>query len=390
MKVLTGLDRILADGLSLPGKGRYGLLCNHATVSSDLTPAVEALVAAGSGKLDRIFAPQHGFAGEKQDNMVESGHGSHSATGVPIVSLYGAVREPTDEMLANLDAILIDVPDVGTRVYTFLITAWYLVVAAARNNVPVWILDRPNPIGGMLTDGPVLEAGQRSFVGQIPVPLQHGLTTAEYLRFGLAATEHDVSLEVIPTLGWTREMMFDETGLPWVFPSPNLPTLDTALVYPGGVALEGTNLSEGRGTTRPFELFGAPWLNPNAVARTARGPGLDGCTLRNVAFEPTFHKFVKETVRGFQIHVTDRRRFRPVLAFATLFSAIRRCHADDFGWRESRYEYESERPAIDLIFGAPRIRAAIDAGAGAEELAELWRGDIDRFRAAREEHLLYR
>ncbi|MEZ4653510.1 MAG: DUF1343 domain-containing protein [Candidatus Eisenbacteria bacterium] len=391
--VRTGLDIVLERGLRLPGKGRAGLLCNHATVDPSLRGAPELLAQTRGIILDRLFSPQHGFAAEKQDNMVESGHDVHGPTGLPIWSLYGDVREPLPEMLEGLDAILIDVPDVGTRVYTFLVTALYLLREAGRRGIPVWILDRPNPIGGNLCDGPLLAPAFTSFVGYAPVPLQHGLTAGEYCRFGMRALRLPAELHVVAVEGWRRDRLFDATGLPWVMPSPNMPTLETALVFPGGVMLEGTNLSEGRGTTRPFELFGAPWVNPGRVRRRVatwaeHEPALRGFHLRIAGFEPTFHKFRGQMVRGFQLHVTDRSAFRPVLAYLAVFCALRAEHPE-FAWREPPYEYETERSPIDLILGTDRVRIALDDGATPSDLLALWRDDLARFEADRRADLLY-
>ncbi len=384
----TGLDRIRTGGLSLPGRGRCALVCNTASVDSDLRPAPEILHGLESIQLDRLFSPQHGFSGEKQDNMIESDHSVHEPTGLPIWSLYGEVREPTAEMMADLDAVLFDVPDVGTRVYTFLITLLHVMQAAARANVAVVVLDRPNPIGPRI-DGPILESQFRSFVGLAPVPLQHGLTAGEYARFGRAALGIDVDLHVIEVEGWRRTEFFDETGLPWVLPSPNMPTLETALVYPGGVMLEGTNLSEGRGTTRPFELFGAPWIDCREVVQEIDDESLRGCALRPVAFEPTFHKFTGQVVHGFQIHILNRNIFRPIRTYAAIFSAIRQVHGKDFAWREPPYEYEHEKLPIDLIAGTARMREVIDHGMPMDLVSQEWNRATSDFWEDVQPSLLY-
>lgn len=387
--IRTGLDRVVDEGLALPGRGRAAVLCNNATLTRDFRGTPEALLGVRGVHLDRILAPQHGFAGEKQDNMVESGHGTHPGTGIPIWSLYGETREPTPEMLRDLDAVIIDVQDVGTRVYTFLISALYLLRAADRAGVPVWVLDRPNPIDGVTLEGPVLEPAMESFVGCIPVPLRHGLTAGEYCLMGRDLLGLSLEVQVIRAEGWTRHLYFDETDLPWALPSPNLPTVDTAVVYPGGVMLEGTNLSEGRGTTRPFELFGAPWMRPRDVAAVVRRWALPGAVLRDVAFQPTFHKFAGDTVRGFQVHVTDRRQFRAVTQYAALFAAIRAVHRDEFAWRQPPYEYERERMPIDLIAGTRRLREAIDEGAEPHDLEAGWALELREFADRRRPYLLY-
>jgi len=409
--MLTGLDRVLRDGLVLPGEGRIGVLCNATTVASDWTPTADALAHLRDVRLERIFSPQHGFAAEKQDNMIASADGVHARLGVPIVSLYGERREPAPGAFDGLDALVIDIQDVGTRVYTFLVTALHILRAAKAHGTPVVVLDRPNPIGGAV-EGPVLEDAFRSFVGIVDVPLRHGLTAAEYclygaMRLGLldeteaaltaartrAGVEDEEWLRIVPLEGWKRTYYADDASLPWMMPSPNMPTLDTAIVYPGQVVLEATNLSEGRGTTRPFELFGAPYLDPakiaGALARggaphaagaavagaggTAAGSGaLAGALLREVAYEPTFHKFAGALVRGFQLHVLDRELFRPVYFTTALLRAVRDAHPAEFTWREPPYEYEWTRMPADLVYGNAAVREALDAGATAEEIARGW------------------
>ncbi|MBD3162335.1 MAG: DUF1343 domain-containing protein [Candidatus Eisenbacteria bacterium] len=411
--VRTGLDRLSDPGFRPPGTGRIGLLCNATTVDARWRPTAEAIHALPGIRLERIFSPQHGFAAEKQDNMIESRHGSHPSLGIPIVSLYGERRTPTPDQLEGLDAILIDLPDVGTRVYTFLVTALLLLRAAHAQGIPVAVLDRPNPIGGAV-EGPVLDDAFRSFVGIVDVPLRHGLTAGEYCLYGsfrlglideaeaersAAAARRDAPftrwLSVVRAAGWSRADMFDATGLPWTPPSPNMPALETALVYPGQVALEGTNLSEGRGTTRPFELCGAPFLDP-PVLRTAleasqeRGEtAIDGAILREVAFEPTFHKFAGETIRGFQIHVVDRARFRPVRCTTALLSAIRRLYPDRLVWRPPPYEYEQDRMPIDLIYGTDSVRHGLDSGADWREIEGTWQEGRRAYRERVRPHLLY-
>lgn len=388
--VLTGLEVALRDGLSLPGQGRVALLCNNAVTDAALRPTVDRVHAwphrersgAPSLTLDRLFSPQHGFDGEKQDNMIESADGMHRRTGLPILSLYGDVRKPPPASLDGLDAVLIDLPDVGTRVYTFLSTAVYMLRAAAERGLPVIVLDRPNPIGDV-SEGPLLDPAFESFVGVLPVPLRHGLTIGEYCRFAKECERLDLDLSVVPMEGYRAASYFDETGLPWVLPSPNMPTLDTAVVYPGGVALEGVNLSEGRGTTRPFELWGAPWIDPRSVRleieRESAAARLTGFALREAAFEPTFHKFRGETVQGFQVHIEDRRAFRSVSAWVAFFVAVRRVHPDLFAWRRPPYEYEHEREPIDLIFGTDLVRRQIDGGASTAEIVAAWEEPLRRF-----------
>lgn len=402
--VLTGLDRVLAGGLTVPGQGRIGLLCNAHTVSQSWQPSAEALATLRGVRLERILSPQHGFAAEKQDNMVESADGVHPALGVPILSLYGERREPTPAQLAGLDALVVDLQDVGTRVYTFVNTALLCLRPAAAAGVPVIILDRPNPIGGA-REGPVLEGGFSSFVGLLDVPLRHGLTLGELCLYGAARMDLPDAgsgfLRVVELAGWKGRPYFDHTGLPWVPLSPNMPSLETALVYPGQVALEGTNVSEGRGTTRPFELCGAAYVNPAAVrsvlrswgylaaAQGAPGTVLAGTLWREVAFEPTFHKDAGELVRGFFLHVLDRAAYRPVAATLALLAAIRHCHGDRFGWARPPYEYDHDRLPIDLIYGTDTVRQAIEAGAPPEDIAEGWTAPVDAFAERAQPYRLY-
>ncbi len=416
-RIASGLDRVLAEGLKLPGRGRVAVLCNATTVSSSWVPTADGLGRVHGIEVVRLLSPQHGFASEKQDNMVESPDAIHPRLKVPIVSLYSQTREPGPEALAGLDAVLIDLQDVGTRVYTFAVTALLTIRSAARAGVQIVVLDRPNPIGGEV-EGPTLAPGYHSFVGLVDVPLRHGLTIGELCLYGamrLGVLDGSVAarlpkrplpkdldlgpLRVVTLAGWRRAFHLDETGLPWTVPSPNLPRLDSAVVYPGQVALEGTNLSEGRGTSRPFEFFGAPYLTPEAVAAelvrrgAARLPGagyagallgaggtaLDGVVLREIHYEPTFQKHAGRLVRGFHLHVTDRRRYRPVRAVVTLLAAIRRTHPEAFAWREPPYEYEWDRLAIDLIFGTDTVRTALDAGASPDEVAASWEADLRAF-----------
>ncbi len=420
--VLTGLDRVLQEGVRLPGQGRFGLLCNASTLSRQWIPTAEALHDLAGGRLARIFSPQHGFMAEKQDNMIESADTVHPLLHVPIVSLYGRRRDPAPGTLADLDALLIDIQDVGTRVYTFLNTALLCLQRAAEAGLPVIVLDRPNPLGSR-REGPVLTAGFTSFVGLLDIPLRHGLTAGELCRYGAwrlgLPGRGSGFLDVVPLSGWSpspegTHSYHDQTGLPWVSPSPNMPTLESAIVYPGQVALEGTNLSEGRGTTRPFEYCGAAYVDPAAVRDTLRNWGclagesrpassgprstawgregsvLDGLMLREIAYEPTFHKDAGESVRGFQLHVMDRNRYRPVAASVALIAAIRACHAEAFAWAEPPYEYEHDRLPIDLIFGTDEVRRAIEEGLAPDAIAGRWTGSVEAFEKRVGPHLLYR
>ncbi len=390
-QVRTGLDRILQDGLPAPGRGRVALLCNATSVSSDWVPTADAVSGIPGLRLKRIFSPQHGFASEKQDNMIASADGVHPHLGVPILSLYGEKREPAPADLEGLDLVLIDLPDVGCRVYTFLVTASHVIHVAAGLGLPVVILDRPNPIGGDL-DGPVLEEGFESFVGLTDVPLRHGLTAGEFCLYAARKRGDVDTVSVIAAEGWRRDQYADEIGLPWTMPSPNLPTLDTAIVYPGQVIWEGTRLSEGRGTTRPFEIFGAPFLDPARVQSILEGRAghlSAGLRLREVAFEPTFHKHAGHLCRGFFMHVLDRRTYRPVAAAVSLLWAIHEAHPDEPLWRPPPYEYEAIRAPIDLLFGTDRVRRAIEEGAEPNEIISSWDADLAAYRERRVPALVY-
>jgi uncharacterized protein YbbC (DUF1343 family) len=385
-----GLDRLLdgPDQRLIAGQ-RVGLVCNPASIDARFRHAVDRLAAASDWTLGAIFGPQHGFRSDLQENMIESPHAADDKRRVPIYSLYSETREPTREMVADLDVLVVDLQDVGTRIYTYIYTMANCLRAARRHGIRVVVCDRPNPIGGDQIEGATLDPAYASFVGQFPIPMRHGMTIGELARlfndhFGLAA-----AVDVVPMEGWQRSMYFDDTGLPWVLPSPNIPTLDTAIVYPGAVLFEGTTISEGRGTTRPFELIGAPWIDGERLADEMNAKRLPGAQFRPIVFEPTFHKHAKETCGGCQVHVTDRRSFAPVRAGVELIAALRRQAPDRFAWRNPPYEYEHDKWPIDILYGSDRLRTTIDAGGDPGVLAAEWRRDEDAFRALRQPFLLY-
>jgi uncharacterized protein YbbC (DUF1343 family) len=384
--VTLGSEVLFDKGL-LAGR-TVGLVSNPASIDASFCHVVERAERAGV-RIGALFGPQHGFRSDLQENMIESPHGSDARRRIPVFSLYSETREPTAEMLAGLDALVIDLQDVGTRIYTYIYTMANCLRAARRHGLPVVVCDRPNPIGGVAVEGPMLEPGFESFVGQYPIPMRHGLTVGEAARlfndqFGIGA-----KLEVVAMQGWQRRQWFDQTGLPWVMPSPNLPTLESAVVYPGTVLFEGTNVSEGRGTTRPFELVGAPWVDAEPFAAAMNARRLPGVHFRPAVFEPTFHKHAGVSCGGCQIHVTDREAFQPVAAGVALLEAFRETDPQAFAWREPPYEYEAVKPPIDILSGSSRLREVLDGAGRAADLAEAWPDALQDFQAIRGRVLLY-
>ncbi len=384
----TGLDRLLAGhGPPLQGSA-LGLISHPASVTRDLVPAADALIGARFD-LRALFGPQHGALGEKQDNMIESDHFTDVRTGLPVYSLYSETRKPRPEMLDGLDAVLFDLQDVGVKVYTFVWTMALAMEACGEAGVRFIVLDRPNPIGGTIREGPVLKSGFESFVGLHPLPLRHGLTLGEVALWLRGVRGIDCELDVVPCAGWRRDAWWDETGLPWVLPSPNLPTLDSCTVYPGMVLVEGTNLSEGRGTTRPFELFGAPYLDAHQLTEALNAFELAGIRFRPCTFEPTFQKHAGQVCRGAQMHVTDRLALRSVEATVAVLAEVRRQAPDDFAWIPPPYEYEHEKMPIDILWGGDGLRLGIEAGASAAEIMARTHAEAALFEADARAHLLY-
>jgi uncharacterized protein YbbC (DUF1343 family) len=385
--VTLGSQRLLASS-ALDGV-RVGLVCNPASVDHGLHHIADQLASHGRARLAALFGPQHGFRSDVQDNMIETRHAHDETRRVPVYSLYSEVREPTAEMLRDLDVLVIDLQDVGVRIYTYIYTMANCLKAARRHGLKVIVCDRPNPIGGLQVEGPVLVPGFESFVGMYPIPMRHGLTIGEIARlfneeFGIGA-----DLEVIAMEGWRREMYWDDTDLTWIISSPNIPTFDTTTVYPGGVLFEGTNVSEGRGTTRPFELIGAPWVVAERFAEAMNRRDLPGVYFRPAVFEPTFQKHAGKACAGVQIHARDRRTFRPVEAGVALIEAFRASDPNQFRWKDPPYEYEYEKMPIDCLAGSATLRDQIDAGVPAHEIAAGWKEPVDEFLKIRERVLLY-
>jgi uncharacterized protein YbbC (DUF1343 family) len=379
-KVQTGLERLIDAPPKWLSGNRLGLLCNPASVDRQLRHARFLIHHKFPGKLSALYSPQHGFFAEKQDNMVESGNMIDPVLQIPVHSLYGQVRIPTQEMLAPIDILIVDLQDVGTRVYTFIYTLSYCLEAAKKFGKKVLILDRPNPINGLAIEGNCLTADWASFVGRYPLPMRHGLTIGELARLFNMHFEIDCDLEVIPMKGWKRSMFFDQTELPWVQPSPNLPSPVSAVVYPGQVLWEGTNISEGRGTTLPFELFGAPYLDPEKILATFDKEAFPGGILRPVVFEPTSNKWQRQTCQGFQIHVTEPNTYRPYRTSLQLLQAVILHHNQHFKWTQPPYEYENKRLPIDLIIGDQKIRERVENFETIEQIEASWQTDLNRFK----------
>ncbi|HHD56810.1 MAG TPA: DUF1343 domain-containing protein [Desulfobulbaceae bacterium] len=361
----------------LRGK-RLGLLCNQASTDSRFRHSRDLIRQRFPGLLRCLFSPQHGFFSAKQDNMIESDHGIDPVTGLPVYSLYGETRKPYPSMFTDIDLLLIDLVDVGTRVYTFIWTVIYCLQTAAETGTGVVILDRPNPLGGRV-EGNVLKSDCVSFVGLHSIPMRHGLTVGELALLCNREMGIGADLEVVPVHGWRRDILFPETGLPWVFPSPNMPTFATALVYPGQVIWEGSNISEGRGTSLPFELFGAPFIDVDEVLAEIADADLPGCLFRPLVFEPTSGKWAQDGCPGFQLHVTDMRAFMPYRTSLVLLQALLKLYPERFSYKEPPYEYEFERLPMDLILGDTQVRGALEQGVDIIAIERSWQEELVEF-----------
>jgi uncharacterized protein YbbC (DUF1343 family) len=393
-QVTTGLERFVLDGPSsagLPGGARIALLSHAASVDRHARHATALLAALDTCRLVRLFAPEHGLWGHEQD--MESVAGSTDPqTGLAVISLYGdsaGSLRPQKSDLEGLDAVVVDLQDIGSRYYTYIYTLSHVMEAAADARIPVVVLDRPNPIGGLAVEGPVLEPALASFVGRYPLAVRHGMTVGELAglfndRFGIGC-----DLRIVRMEGWRRESYFEGTGLPWIPPSPNMPTPATAVVYPGACLIEGTNLSEGRGTTTPFELVGAPWMDGAELASVLGREELPGVIFRQASFKPMFQKHAGRPCEGIQVIVTDRSRFRPFETYLAIIREARESSAGEFDWRREPYEFESERLAIDLLLGRNDLRPMLEREAGTDEMAACWLQEAEEFQSLRAGFLLY-
>ncbi len=390
MTVRLGLEVLLGGRRSLLEGARIGCVVHPASVLPDLRHTADVLFSQDSFRCVALFGPQHGARGEKQDNMIESEFYRDPDTRIPVHSLYGDTRQPTPAMLADIDVLIYDLQDVGTRVYTFIYTMAGCMETCARLGRKMIVADRPNPINGRSVEGSLLDLSFRSFVGMYPIPMRHGMTVGELALLFNAEFAIGCDLTVVPMEGWKRDAWFDETGLPWVQPSPNIPTLDSAVVYPGTVLVEGTLLSEGRGTTRPFEYVGAPYINARAFATRLNELELPGVRFRPAYFQPTFQKWSGEMCGGVQLHVADREAFEPFLTGIMVISTAKALYPERFEWRKPPYEYEYDKRPIDILCGGTRLPSLMDAGASPADIRRSWQDDIAAFERRRAPYLLYR
>jgi uncharacterized protein YbbC (DUF1343 family) len=392
MPVATGLDVLAFQGFApLLGK-RIALVCNQSAVSGDFRHVIDLLLPLhGSGRLTIkiVLGPQHGLFGHTQDNMIEWEGTTDPRTGLQIASLYGEHRHPRPALLKDVDIMVIDLPDIGSRYYTFLWTTANCLEAAAQLGIPVLILDRPNPIGGLQWEGPVLKPEYESFVGLHPLPTRHGMTLGEVATYLKTRYYPGCDLNVVLAPEWSRGDYAEEADAVWTMPSPNMPTVDTAVVYPGGCLLEGTNLSEGRGTTHPFEMFGAPWIDGWALGEALNVLDLPGCFFRAIQFQPTFQKHAGQLCGGCFLHVQDRRAFEPVLTYVALLQETRRIYGDKLAWNPPPYEYETKKLPIDILAGNDWLRPAIDELGSLKDIRERMLRECYDFEPERRDAMLY-
>lgn len=387
--IKLGLETLLEGEAPLLRDARVGLICNQASVDHEFRHAADLLNEHSAVKLEALFGPQHGIRGDVQDNMIETEHTVDRETGLPIHSLYSETREPTAAMLDDIDVLVFDMQDVGCRIYTFAYTMANCMAAARKFGKKVIVCDRPNPINGVDVAGNVLEPAQASFVGLFSISTRHGMTLGELAQMFNEHFEIGCDLNVVKMQGWERGCWHDQTDAPWVLPSPNIPTLDSATAFPGTVHFEGTQISEGRGTTRPFELVGAPYVDAEQFARHLNDLHLPGVFFRSCIFRPTFQKHAGVSCGGVQIHVTDRNVFEPVITGVAMVKVVYDLYPREFRWKEPPYEYVYDRNPFDVIAGTSSIREAFEKGTTIEELQNNWNEGLDAFRRVREKYLLY-
>ncbi len=388
--IATGLDQFGQEYWKRFRGQSLGLLANQASVDHNLQNAKDVISSVLPGQLKITFGPQHGFTGEDQDNMVETEDYVDPALHIPAISLYGKKTDRLSHFLDTIDLLVIDLQDVGTRVYTFISTMLFCLKEAAKAGKKVLLLDRPNPLGGVIVEGNLLRPEFYSLVGPFALPMRHGMTMGELANLFIDVFQIDCELTVLPLKGSFRHMLWKDTGLLWVMPSPNMPLSETAQVYPGQVIWEGTNISEGRGTCRPFEIFGAPFINPFVIKKQLASEDMEGCYLQEYYFRPTFNKWKNERCGGFMIHVIDPITYRPYRTSLALLTIIKETYGDEFTWRKPPYEYDFERFPIDLILGDASIRLALEEGKESKELIADYIQELEGFLEFRRPYLIYK
>jgi uncharacterized protein YbbC (DUF1343 family) len=381
----TGLEMLQKEKLSLLEGKKVGLITNPTGVDRNLNSIVDVLYNNPKIELKALFGPEHGVRGSAQAGQYVEFY-TDPKTGLPVYSLYGPTKKPTPEMLDGIDVLVFDIQDVGTRFYTYIYTMAYAMQAAKENNIPFVVLDRPNPLGGTQVEGPVLDPEYSSFVGMYPIPLRHGMTVGELAKLFNKEFNINADLEVVKMKGWKRSWTYEESGLDWILPSPNMPTKDTALVYPGSALIEGTNVSEGRGTTKPFELIGAPFINGDDLASALNGQALPGVKFRSASFIPSTSKFSGKLSHGIEIHVTDEKLFQPVLTGISLVKTIHDMYPDDFAFRA---EDSAGKSYFDLLIGNGWVREAIESGSSVEDIVSRYDEELQQFKKLRKKYLLY-
>ncbi|MCM3718701.1 exo-beta-N-acetylmuramidase NamZ family protein [Fictibacillus phosphorivorans] len=381
----TGLEVLMRDQVSLLEGKNVGLITNPTGVDRDLNSIVDVLYNHPDIELKALYGPEHGVRGSEQAGQYVEFY-IDPKTGLPVYSLYGETKKPTPEMLEGIDVLVFDIQDVGTRFYTYIYTMAYAMEAAKENNIQFVVLDRPNPLGGEQVDGPVLDPNYSSFVGLYPIPLRHGMTVGELAKLFNKEFNIGADLKVVKMKGWKRSWNYEDSGLEWVLPSPNMPTKDTALVYPGSALIEGTNVSEGRGTTKPFELIGAPFINGDALAQALNEQALPGVKFRSASFIPSISKHAGTLSHGVEIHVTDENLFQPVLTGITLVKAIHDMYPQDFAFRA---EDSAGKSFFDLLIGNGWVREAIESGNSVEEIVDRYQDELRDFKKVRKKYLLY-
>jgi uncharacterized protein YbbC (DUF1343 family) len=380
--VRPGLTVLLEHKLETIEGGSIGLITNSTGINENLEDNISLFCRHPDVHLKAVFAPEHGLWGAVQDGISVSSF-QYEGTSIPVYSLYGNNRKPTKEMLEGIDVLVFDIQDVGARFYTFISTMAMAMEVCAEFGLSFVVLDRPNPIGGLAVEGNILEPEFGSFVGYLPIPIRHGMTTGELARLLNDQSRVGTRLDVVSMTGWRRDMWFDDTGLHWVMPSPNMPTLTTATVYPGTCLFEGTNVSEGRGTTRPFELIGAPWIDAPRLADELNGLSMAGVKFRPVCFIPTFAKYKGQSCGGVQVHVMDREKFAPVRVALNMIDTVRRIYPSEFQWRGG------DRPFFDLLMGTDKVRKQLSSGRSVDSIVNSWEDELLKLSESRRSHLLY-